>query len=190
MVIEGHEVPQSVFERLLVRWNEPHRHYHGVSHLFSGLRALDELGAGDLELLAFWGHDAVHTNTTPDDENASAVVMANLLAGHLPVSVIKEVRRLILLTAGHRVEPGDDAGARLCDADLSGLASPWESYLTNVEGIRAELPQFTDDQWREGRSDFLRRFLDREWFFSTPHGRRHWEAAARANVERELAELA
>lgn len=189
MVIDGHEVPATVFTSLMRRWAEPHRVYHSASHLANGLDALKLLGAEPIEILAFWGHDAVHTNTTPDDERASAVVMANLLAGHLPLSVIREVRRLIMLTAGHRVEPGDDAGARLCDADLSGLGASWEQYEINVRGIRAELPQFTDEQWREGRSAFLRGFLERERFYATERGSELWQVNARANMERELASL-
>ncbi|SDZ03149.1 HD domain-containing protein [Tessaracoccus flavus] len=186
MVIDGHEVPASVFTSLRQRWAEPHRVYHSASHLADGLKALDRLGGQPIEVLAFWGHDAVHTNTTPDDERASAVVMEDLLAGHLPLSVVEEVRRLILLTAGHSVEPGDDAGARLCDADLSGLGADWEQYARNVQGIRAELPDLSDEGWREGRAKFLAGFLERDRFYSTERGRALWEKQARANLTREL----
>lgn len=189
MVIDGHEVPASVFDHLRERWAEPHRVYHSLSHLADGLAALELLGGRPLEILAFWGHDAVHTNTTPDDERASAALVKDLLDGHLPVGAVEEVCRLILLTAGHEVAAGDEAGARLCDADLSGLGAPWERYEHNVSGIRAEMPHLTDGQWREGRSAFLRRFQARERFYSTDTGLRLWQEQARRNIDRELASL-
>ena len=182
-------LPRAVEAELLTRWSEPHRHYHSVSHLEYGLDALARLGGERLEVIAFWCHDAVHSNRTPEDETASTEVARTLLADVLPADEVDEVCRLIMLTAGHRVEPGDDAGARLCDADLYGLGAPWEIYSRNVAGIRAELPQITDEQWKQGRGAFLRGFLGREWFYSSALGRELWQDQARANLARELDEL-
>ena len=103
-------LPDAVRDELLARWREPHRRYHGESHLRFGLAVLDELGAGDLERIAFWCHDAVHTNTTPDDERASATLTRQLLAGHLAEADLREVERLVLLTATHPPRPGDARG--------------------------------------------------------------------------------
>lgn len=182
-------LPDDVALNLLDRWAEPHRYYHGTSHLVAGLRALDLLGGERLERIAFWFHDAVHTNTTPSDEEASAALVDEWLAGHLPSVEVDEVRRLVLLTAGHHTQSGDHAGARLCDADLSGLGADWASYVGNVEGIRRELPGLDEEQWRTGRSAFLARFLEREWLFASERGRQAWERPARGNLTRELALL-
>lgn len=182
-------LPDAVVDELLRRWSEPHRHYHSETHLRAGLAALDRLGAGPLERIAFWFHDAVHSNTTPSDEEASADLARRLLVGHRSPSEIDEVRRLVLLTASHRPAADDLPGARVCDADLSPLAAPWEQYVASVAGIRAELPRLDDDRWRDGRSAFLEAFLRRDRLFWTPLGRQAWEEAARANMSRELAAL-
>lgn len=179
-------LPDDVRADLLVRWREPHRHYHGESHLIHGLEVLDELCATDLDRIAFWCHDAVHTNTTPDDELASAQVARRLLAGHLTAREMEEVQRLILLTITHCPEPGDEAGARVVDADLAALALPWPDYERNTLDIRAELPHITDDQWCVGRRAFLEGFLAQEYLFHTALGRMQWEPKARANLRREL----
>lgn len=179
-------LPGAVVDELLERWTEPHRHYHSTSHLRAGLEALDLLGGGPTERVAFWFHDAVHSNTTPADETASAELAGSLLAGHLPAAEIAEVRRLIMLTTHHQPDVTDLPGSRLCDADLSGMGSSWEDYLVNIAGIRAELPVIDDEQWRHGRSRFLEGFLAHEWLFHTARGRELWEARARANMEREL----
>ncbi|GAB3816703.1 hypothetical protein GCM10028820_16410 [Tessaracoccus terricola] len=136
--------------------------------------------------MAFWFHDAVHSNSTPADETASAELAAALLAGHLPAAEIAEVQRLIMLTTHHQPDASDLPGSRLCDADLSGMGSRWEDYLDNITGIRAELPQFDEEQWRHGRARFLERFLDHEWLFHTARGQNLWEHRARTNMEREL----
>lgn len=150
---------------------------------------LAELGASRLELIAFWCHDAVHTNTSPDDEMASARVARRLLTGVLTPGELDEVVRLILLTATHDPAPGDDAGARLSDADMRALARDWKTYRSASRAIRDELPQLSDEEFRAGRVRFLAGLLDQEYIFHTGHGRTHWEAPARENLRRELAEL-
>ena len=46
-------LPDDVALELLRRWAEPHRHYHGTSHLVDGLHALEVLDGGRLERIAF-----------------------------------------------------------------------------------------------------------------------------------------
>ncbi len=182
-------LPDDVAAELLRRWAEPHRDYHGTSHLMDGLAALDVLGAGRLQRIAFWFHDAVHSNTTPQDEEASASLVAVLLAGHETSDDIQEIQRLVLLTAGHLTDPGDLAGQKVCDADLHALGADEVTYRRNVQGIRAEMPQLGNDEWVLGRSAFLSRFQERDHFFATEIGRQLWEVQARANLRNELEQL-
>lgn len=185
----GGLLPAEVETELRRRWAEPHRHYHSTTHLVSGLAALDLLGAGDPERIAFWFHDAVHSNRTPADEEASAALAGELLAGCLEPAAVREVQRLVMLTSHHQPGTDDVAGARLCDADLSALGADPGQHKVNVAGIRAELPGLTDEQWRLGRGAFLERFLRRDRLFHTPTGRRLWESRARENLRQELASL-
>lgn len=181
------QLPAHVVDELLERWSEPHRAYHATSHLVSGLQALDLLGGLPLERIAFWFHDAVHTNTTPADEEASAELAGRLMARHLSAGELAEVQRLIMLTTNHLPDAHDTPGARLCDADLSGMGSDWDDYVDNMAGLRAEFRHLTDDEWSIGRSRFLVKFLQRDWLFSTWQARHLWEDRARANMVRELA---
>ncbi|KAB1640561.1 HD domain-containing protein [Gulosibacter chungangensis] len=183
------ELPQSILESLLRRWQEPHRNYHGVTHLRSGLQALEKLGGKRLERIAFWCHDAVHTNTTPEDELASVEVARAVLGDALPASEFEEVCRLILVTIDHAPERRDIAGARIADADLVGLASDWAEYCANVEGIRVELPDLEDAAWRERRLATVGTLLRHEPLFHTELGRSQWQSKARENLSRERAEL-
>lgn len=182
-------LPAAVVDELLDRWSEPHRHYHSTTHLNSGLIALEELGGGPIERIAFWFHDAIHSNSTPQDETASAELVGALLDGVRSPTEIAEIQRLILLTTHHQPDEGDLPGQRLCDADLSGMGLDWSGYRANIAGIRAELPGLTDEAWRRGRAAFLEKFLERPRLFHTPLGRSRWERRARRNMERELARL-
>lgn len=180
-------LPDNVALDLLARWNERRRHYHGISHLVNGLQSLEELGGADLERIAFWFHDAVHSNRTPEDEKASADLAGAMLSGVMPVHDVSEVQRLIMLTTRHRPDAGDPGGARVCDADLSAMGADWDTYVDNVAGIRLEFPHLDDEAWRKGRAKFVVKFLNRRWLFSTWEGRHRWEDRARANMVRELA---
>jgi predicted metal-dependent HD superfamily phosphohydrolase len=178
-----------VQHRLLEMWQEPHRDYHGMSHLESGLAALDTLGGTQLEKIAFWCHDAVHTNTSPDDEHASVDIAEQLLWGNLTDSELDEVTRLILITINHRPDAQDAAGARVSDADLVGLALDWDAYEENIEGIRVELPELSGRAWRARRRKQVEGLVARPQLFFTDYGREHWEDRARVNLLRELDDL-
>lgn len=185
-MVTGELLPPDVAADLLSRWRGPHRRYHGIAHLEDGLAVLRALGAGDLEMMAYWCHDAVHTNNSPADELASAEVARRLLAPHLTPAEVDEVCRLVLVTVSHLPVEGDERGARVADADMHGLGLPWKQYLANVDAIRAELPRLGEGDWRARRRAFVERFLAREFIFATAIGRERWEAAARANLAREL----
>lgn len=187
MSVDG--LPLPVAADLLDRWSEPHRRYHSTTHLVMGLQALAVLGAGGLERIAFWFHDARHLNTSPDDEIASAALAGVMLTGVVPPDQVREVQRLVLLTTRHQPRAGDDAGARLCDADLAGLAAPWDLYRENTSGIRHEMPWITDEQFRVGRAAFMTRFLERPRIYHTDVGFQRWESNARRNIRREIDEL-
>ena len=179
---------------LLDRYAEPHRAYHDRQHLrevLSALRLLQPAGELPLALVcaAFW-HDAVYDPTATDNEQRSAELAAISLRGlgEVPVSV-EEVHRLVLLTLSHQPGRGDTDGALLCDADLAVLAAPPDRYAAYTAGIRREYGHLGDEAFRAGRSAVLRRLLDRPLLFTTAAGRTLWDAAARRNVQGELAEL-
>jgi predicted metal-dependent HD superfamily phosphohydrolase len=181
---------------LLARWGEPHRHYHRVEHLIAVLDVVDahaDLAARpDLVRLAAWFHDAVYDPRTGGDGNERA--SAALAAGHLgrlgvPDDAIAEVRRLVLLTAGHGPGSGDRNGALLCDADLAILASPPPDYDRYAAAVRREYGHVPDDEFRAGRAAVLDQLLALPALFRNPPLADRWEEPARANLARELAAL-
>ncbi|WP_017572066.1 HD domain-containing protein [Nocardiopsis halotolerans] len=186
----------AVGAELLERWSEPHRRYHTPAHLGATLRAVETLlqeeepRDADLVRHAVWFHDAVHEGVPGRDEEESARLAERLLPLlGMAAARVREVARLVGVTATHRPGRWDTGGAVLCDADLSVLASPVDEYLAYTTAVRAEYRYVTDEDFRAGRAGVLRSLLEAPHLFHTRFGRAHWEARARVNVLAELHRL-
>ncbi len=179
---------------LVRRYGHITRVYHDLRHLDAVLAAVDALAveADDARLvqLAGWYHDAVYDVRRDDNEAASAELARTTLPAYdFDDAEIAEVERMVLLTATHAPAAGDRNGAVLCDADLAVLAGSAEEYSGYRDAVRVEFRHVPDQAFVSARAELLRGLLGKERLFATDRGRRAWEAAARANVEGELAEL-
>lgn len=174
---------------------DPARGYHDVVHLTEVLDRLEELRAAGVaypELpvrLAAWFHDSVYDGER-DAEERSAAWAEDALVGLVADEVRSEVARLVRLTETHRPEADDAAGCALSDADLAILAAPPARYAAYVAAVRAEYAHLDDATFRAGRRAVLEGLAAKPELFHTPVARARWEDAARANLTRELAELA
>lgn len=176
-------------EALLDRWREPHRRYHTVAHLTAMLSIVESDGGAVPVRLAVWYHDAVYDPRAAGDANeraSAALASTELTRLGLPAPVVAEVHRLVLLTATHAAEPGDDNGALLCDADLAILASPPAEYDVYAAAVREEYAHVPDEAFRAGRAAVLSHLLSLPALYRL---HTEWEEPARANLARELAVL-
>ncbi|WP_249345354.1 metal-dependent phosphohydrolase [Microbispora sp. H11081] len=179
---------------LAARWAEPHRRYHTTAHLRAVLAAIEPLAAlaedADAVRLAAWFHDAVYDGRPGwDEERGAQLAQARLPACGLPAARVREVARLVRLTAGHTYDPGDANAAVLCDADLAILAAPPGAYEAYTRAVREEYRHVPDDAFVAGRAAVLRGLLGKPRLFGTPVGRELWERRARENLAAELARL-
>lgn len=188
-----------LLEDLLLRWAEPHRHYHDRSHLLAVLNGIDLLERSGESLgefprsvrLAAWFHDAIYRADPAlpagQDEEDSAVLAEQLLdAFGLPDPEIAETARLVRLTAQHRPDSSDEAGAIICDADLEVLGRDEAYYQRYVRAIRREFAAVPADAFAAGRAHVLRSLLERDPLYRTRSARQRWERLARHNLAREL----
>ncbi|MFK0002289.1 DUF4031 domain-containing protein [Paenarthrobacter sp. NPDC090522] len=177
---------------LLERWGEATRKYHGRTHLLAVLEALDTLTDPALPArtvaLAAWFHDAVYEGVAGQDEEESARLAEDRLtaAGLAPVDVA-EVARLVRLTDKHSPEPGDHAGALLCDADLSVLGGDEQSYARYVAAVREDYAHVSDADFAKGRAAVVRHLLGLDPLFHGDRAKALWLDAARRNLAAELA---
>ena len=173
------EVVDAVYRDVVTRYGEPHRHYHTLEHIAEVLAVVDELdGTAEVEWAA-WLHDVIYDVQAADSEARSAGYAGEVLAQlRAPDEVIREVQRLIELSATHVVVGGDKNGAVFVEADLAILSSAAERYDRYVGDVRQEYAHVDGDAWRAGRRAVLESLLHRVS-----------DDRARSNLARELATL-
>jgi predicted metal-dependent HD superfamily phosphohydrolase len=184
---------------LAAHYAQSHRRYHDSEHVQAVLRdgaALAEaerLSARERALLvvAACAHDVVYECRPGEDEQRSAAWARGWLrrAGVAEADVTR-VETLVLATAAHSASQDDHTALVLLDADLAILGADPATYDRYRLAVRAEYAAVDDQAWRSGRSAVLSGLLARQPLYATGAARQRWEAAAKANLRRELESLA
>jgi predicted metal-dependent HD superfamily phosphohydrolase len=182
---------QSVLQPL---YAQPDRAYHGLAHVQALLSHLqthaDLVQDPQAVALAIWFHDAVYDTTRDDNEAQSAALAARHLHNWgCPAAQVDAVVHMVESTARHEWTDGNPDTAVFLDFDLSILASPALVYDGYSSQIQQEYGWVPPQAYRPARARVLQAFLDRPFVYFTPSLRTKWEAAARANLARELAAL-
>jgi len=181
---------------LRARYAEPHRAYHGQSHIDAMLAGLAALGPAVADPaaveLAIWYHDAIYDPAARDNEARSAALLRAEMADAIHPARLATAARMIELSAGHTLPPDltgplrEDA-ALFLDLDLAVLGAEPAVYDAYEHGIAAEYePVYGADAYRVGRAAFLRGLLARDRLFLTDRFHRALDVAARANLRRAL----
>ena len=193
--MEALGLPEAVVRRLRAAYGAEGRHYHDLTHVeacLDLLATIPELDRRDRRLLG-WAlafHDVVYDARRSDNEAKSAdLAVAELEVLGVPPAELAEVARLIRLTTGHDAPAGDDLGALMVSIDLAILGSAPSVYDAYAAAIRAEYAHVPEPAYRAGRGRFLMRLLASATLFPDPELRARFEAAARRNLQRELASL-
>lgn len=193
---------EAVGEDLARRWREPHRRYHGATHLTEVLAGVDALARAEglrdtahaVAVLGAWFHDAVYAVGTPETNEQRSADVAAAALGSLgaPAALVERVVTLVLDTADHHLgaRVQDPAREVLHDADLWVLSAPVERFDEYCRQVREEYAHVPAPTYARARSEVLRPFLGRDHVYRTGHARRAWEPAARENLARELTRLA
>lgn len=187
---------RKVLDELAAAYADPHRAYHTLEHIAVLLRLLEEHGdrAADHDalVLAILFHDAVYDPARADNEAASAELAAARLTGlGVPQATVAKAARFIRATQ-HGADPGggeESDLALILDLDLSVLAASPDAYRAYAQAIRREYAHYPEETYRQGRRRVLEAFLARERIYRTEHLHAVWEARARENLAREIADL-
>jgi predicted metal-dependent HD superfamily phosphohydrolase len=179
----------ALFDDLCARYSEPNRHYHTLVHLEALFAALDPFTLTDPRSvhLAAWYHDAIYDTARADNEERSAALAHEALAGLIDSA---RVEHMILATKSHTVPPADADEALFLDADFSILGAPAPRYAAYAAEVRAEYGWLTDEGWRAGRLAFLTKAAATPRLFHTDDFETRLGAQARTNIAWEMAELA
>jgi predicted metal-dependent HD superfamily phosphohydrolase len=184
----------ALFNTLIARYSEKHRHYHTLQHLrecleqFDAVRGMAQRPA-EIEL-ALWFHDAVYDPQRQDNEALSADWARDaVLQAGLPDDVAPRIHALIMDTL-HLQAPTEPDARLLVDVDLSILGADPARFDESDAQIRAEFAHVPDAEFRQGRRRVLNGFLSRPRLYSTERFYQACEQQARANLQRSLARLA
>lgn len=183
-----------VYKDLFARHSEPQRRYHGLSHLTALLDLLamhaSHLAAGSAPRLALWWHDAIYDPTAKDNEEQSADLARNHLALlSAPTDLIDEVAAIILMTKNHWEGGSAGDGDYFLDADIAILGAPPAIYDAYTTGVRQEYAWAPEPAFRVGRAAFLTKALTWPRLFRTDVFEAGYATQARANMQRELADI-
>src|SRR5215468_6288583 len=110
-------ISDRIRDELVRAYSAADRHYHDLAHIEA---MLDLMRAHEAALAdpasveaAIWFHDAVYDTRRHDNEQKSAELAAERLAGLLSPDRIDRITSMIRATAGHVVPEGfDDAAKR------------------------------------------------------------------------------
>jgi predicted metal-dependent HD superfamily phosphohydrolase len=187
--------PVATAASLAARYAEPHRHYHNRAHIEDCLAKLDaargllDADEADAVELALWWHDAIYDPPARDNEEKSAALFRAAARQHrLDARLAAAVERLILRTKTHDPRGVPDEQVMI-DIDLSTLGETPETFAAYDRAIRREYAYVADQAWRERRRNVLRSFLLRERIYATSFFRDRYEAQARENLTKRVAEL-
>ncbi|MBF0522556.1 MAG: pantetheine-phosphate adenylyltransferase [Candidatus Omnitrophica bacterium] len=185
----------ALFQQVIEKYFEKHRHYHTVMHVADILRILDSVrnsvsikDVDSLELAIFF-HDVIYNAKHEQDEDESTAFAEQKL-GELGIDhkVIERVKYLIQLTKTHQVDPTDSDAILFTDLDLTILGQSPEAFDQYDQGILEEYPGVPVELYREVRKKVLKRFDDKQ-IFRNDVIRVRYETQAHENLKRAIKRL-
>ncbi len=184
--------PKNVWQDLVRRYSEPHRHYHTLRHLEHCLEAFDAaryvVQDKDAVEMAIWFHDIINDPDTLDNEERSTEFFAQLAEDVFSAEFVDKVGDLILATR-HQSEPESSDARIISDIDLASLGAPWAEFIADGEALRNEQQECTDAGYYAAKAVFLSSLLNRRDIYYTTHFQSRLESRARENLRQYIASL-
>lgn len=179
---------------LLKRYGGSSRYYHDLSHINHLLYLADKfkqhLKEKEVVVFSIFYHDIVYSVVRKDNEARSAAIAEKRLARlNLPQEKIQAISEFIKATQTHIIPEGAPHAGDLAwflDFDMAILAEPWSRYERYAQQVRKEYRIYPDMLYNPGRKKFLQNTIASGHVYHTDWFREHHEAAALANMEREL----
>lgn len=185
--------PQYLMDIVRPNYKEMHRFYHTWRHIESMFTVFHMHFGTDMrpeELVAILYHDAVYHPWSKTNEEDSCKLMRVHRPQYYPKvedSFLTLVDEIIMATKHDGDLP--ESSFRIVDIDLSILGKPTAVYDEYVANTRKEYAQYSDDEWKQGRTTFLEGMLAKQKIYNTEIIKKAYEESARNNMQRELTGL-
>lgn len=175
-LLSSYEIPksfsESVWELIEQKYNETHRYYHTLSHIYDLLTLVDRyeslLSNSRVVRLAIYFHDIIYDPISKTNEEDSAQLFRETFQSvhFIDAATTDLVCHYIIKTKHHHVEESEtendeDLGIFL-DMDLSILGAEQERYEKYIKDIRLEYNMYSDFAYGYGRYRALQSFISKE----------------------------
>ncbi|HAX76759.1 MAG TPA: hypothetical protein DCY88_13175 [Cyanobacteria bacterium UBA11372] len=183
-----------IFTDIARAYSSADRHYHNLTHILQVLQIIDQMrphaqNPAALEFAA-WFHDIIYDSKAKDNEEKSAAYATNILKTlKIPSSNIDKVAKIILTTKTHQATEKDIDTYIFLDADLSILGESSAEYNIYNQAIRKEYSWLSEAEYRWGRIQVLKKFIERERIYLTAEIFEAREIKARQNIQTEIESL-
>jgi predicted metal-dependent HD superfamily phosphohydrolase len=179
-----------LWQEISKAYNQDKRFYHNIFHIENVALQLiavkSDISDWDAVLFAVFYHDIIYNVLKNDNEEKSAALAAERLAGlGCSKQVVAGCAALILATQNHETAMSSDVNYFI-DADLSILGAEWDIYKQYADDIRKEYAEFPDAVYRPGRKKVLEHFIAMQQIFKTTYFFNRFEQTARYNLKKEL----
>jgi predicted metal-dependent HD superfamily phosphohydrolase len=176
----------SEMEVLTTQYTEPHRRYHTLEHItYMFMKAREhKIQLTRAQTHAIWWHDAVYVPGSATNEEDS-VHLAHDYHNHLQDPDWLNICMIIMDTKTH--EPRSEESAIVCDLDMLILADVAVKYRRYAKQVRTEFSKYSDEEYRQGRIQFLGNMLLNPIFHSMFF--KQYENEASENIKNEIWDL-
>lgn len=170
---------------LTKQYTQPHRQFHTLEHIAYMFRKATEHGESlnDSQCQAIWWHDAVYVPGNRTNEFDSCQLMHKYL--YHDETMYERVAEMIMDTSTHT--PRNMESAIVCDLDMLILADTKVAYRRYAKQVRREFKVIPDEQYRQGRIQFLSELLLTPIYHS--HTFKKYRERAIANITEEIKSL-
>lgn len=179
------------YEQLYQFYNDSHRHYHNLAHIFNFLEIFDAFADrvqnNVLFEIAIWYHDVIYEAKKKDNELQSALLAEKLFKDYLNPENLWFVNQLIMSTAGHAPRMLHEDVHFFLDFDLAVLATDEKTYEWYSSAIWEEYKiAYPWLLYKMGRKKVLKNFLARDKIYFSAFFLENYEKKARQNIQLEL----
>lgn len=183
---------ESYWQKLVLLYDEPHRHYHNLSHIVAMMDNFVKIQHNIHDkmavILAIFYHDCIYhcQKQAVSNEIQSANYFMENFKVYLPSELLKKVQTFILATQKHELLSDDKELSYFLDLDLMILGQDWQSYQNYCDNIAKEYAHIHPLLYKIGRVKILRQFLKRERIYYSEYFYQSYEILARDNIKREI----
>jgi predicted metal-dependent HD superfamily phosphohydrolase len=191
------ELKQQLWEEIVYRYSEQHRHYHNLSHigfLFNWCdKYLDQINNPAVIGFAIIYHDIIYDTYRQDNEELSAELAGEHLTQlNINSKLLKSIKEFIIASKDHLVNessPMKEDLALFLDFDMAILGSEKDYYKMYSEKIRQEYAKYPDEVYKPGRKLALQKMLEMPQIFNSATIQQDLELISRENIQKEIALL-